>query len=107
MSLKLATYDSITSELNTILNSGCTPHVSLFTDLDGTTIFTDSNGNTCQEKTLASINYTQPHNDSDGNQIINGYLLLTFSDGNNITITDNVDTVYFSITAVPFKPRQF
>jgi len=107
MSLTQITYASITKDLGTVLNTGATPNVSLFSDINGATLFTDSDGKTFSDKVVASINYTEPHNDVDGNQIKNGFLTLTFSDGNIVTITDTVDVVYYTIVAVPFQARRF
>jgi|UniRef100_A0A6C0JQX8 hypothetical protein len=107
MSLKQITYASITSDMGEVLSKGATPSVSLFSDSDGVTAFTDANGNTCSDKTITSINYTEPHNNADSTQVVNGYLTLHFTDGSSIEITDNVNTVYYNIVAVPFQPRRF
>jgi hypothetical protein len=105
MSFTLATYDHITSDLNNILSRGSSPIISLFSDQEGNILFTDTNGRTHNEKTIISINYTQPHNAQDGTQLVNGYLTLTFSDGTSAVITDNVDIVYYSTVAINFNPR--
>jgi hypothetical protein len=105
MSFLLVTYNSITDALNSILSGGSSPVVSLFSDPEGNTLFTDANGNTFDQKNIANINYTQPHNTEDGSQVVNGFLTITFSSGDPITITDNVDIVYFKAVSVSFHPR--
>jgi len=105
MSFTLATYDHITSDLNAILSSGSSPIISFFSDQEGHNLFTDTNGNTFDQKTIATINYTQPHNTEDGTQVVNGFLTITFSDGTSVIITDNVDIVYYSTVRVSFHPR--
>jgi hypothetical protein len=73
----------------------------------GLTLFMDANETTFFELTVQSVNYTEPNNDADGNQIVNGYLKVDFTNGTSATVTDNVDVVYFSVVAVPFKGRTF
>ena len=107
MSLNIVTYTSLTTDLNAALNTGCTPNLSLFSNAEGTTVVSDSNGAPCKDRLVASINYTEPHNVADGAQLVNGFVLVTFNDGSTATVTDNVDTVYYSIVAVAFKPRRF
>jgi len=107
MSLTQVTYASVTTDLGNILPTGSTPTITLFSDVDGTILFTDSNGNVFSDKVIASINHTEPHNDVDGNQIKNGFLTLEFTSGDSALITDNVDTVFYKIVAIPFKPRTF
>jgi len=107
MSISIVTYTSITTDLNGALNTGRTPNLSLFSDAAGTTIVSDSNGNPCKDRIVASINYTEPHNTADGAQLVNGFVVVVFNDGSTVTITDNVDTVYYTILAVAFKPRKF
>jgi len=107
MSLNTVSYDSLTADLNAALNTGRTPNLSLFRNPAGTVAISDSNGNPCKDKVVASVNYTEPHNTADNNQVVNGFVLITFNDGSTATVTDTVDTVYYSIVAVPFKPRRF
>jgi len=107
MSLTLVTYISLVESINSILQTGCTPNLCLFTDAEGNVPYIDQDGNTYDPDTVASINYTQPHNNTDGTAVINGYVTITFRDGKVVTVTDNVDTLYYSIVAVPFKPRTF
>ena len=107
MSAKLIDYKSITNDLGAVLSTGATPNITLYSDASSTTLFTDSDGITFSEKVVATINYTEPHNTEENTQVINGYVLITFNDGTTAKITDNVDTVYYVIVAVPFKPRSF
>jgi hypothetical protein len=107
MSFASLTYSALTADLANILNTGATPNVTLYSNTTGTTLFRDASGNTFSGLVLMSINYTEPHNDSDGNQIKNGFLTLTFTNGSVAIVTDVVDTVFYSIVAVPFKPRTF
>jgi hypothetical protein len=107
MSAKLITYTSLTNDLAQVLSSGSTPNVSLYSDEAANTLFTDSDGNTHSDKTIGTVNYTEPHNDENNNQVINGFLTVTFTDGTQVKITDNLDTVYYNIVAVAFKPRRF
>lgn len=107
MSLKQITYASITSDMGDVLNTGATPNISLFSDADGITLFSDEHGNTFSSKVVSSINYTEPHNTADNTQLVNGYLSLSFNDGTSVIVTDNVNTVYYTIVAVPFQPRRF
>jgi hypothetical protein len=107
MSAKLIDYKSITNDLGAVLSSGATPNITLYVDSASTKLFADSDGVTFSEKVVASVNYTEPHNTEDNTQVVNGYLLITFNDGTIAKITDNVDTVYYVVVAVPFKPRTF
>lgn len=107
MSLSLVNYITLTNDLNSVFSTGATPNLCLFTDAEGTVPFADAEGDTADPKAVVSVNYTQPHNDSEGNPIVNGFITITFTDKTKITITDNVDTVYYSIVAIPFKPRTF
>ena len=107
MSLKQITYSSITSDMGNVLNTGATPNISLFSDADGVTLFADENGTTFSSKVVSTINYTEPHNTADNTQVVNGFLSLSFTDGTSAVITDNVNTVYYTIVAVPFQPRRF
>jgi hypothetical protein len=107
MTAKLINYTSLTNDLAQVLSTGATPNISLYSDEASSTLFSDSDGNTHADKTIGTVNYTEPHNDEDNNQIINGFLLVTFTDGTQAKITDKVDTVYYNIVAVPFKPRRF
>jgi hypothetical protein len=107
MSLEQATYTSITDSLNAVYNSGATPDLNLFSDSEGKIPLIDENGNSINNKTVVTVNYTEPHNEADGTQVKNGYLSVIFSDGVTVTITDNVDTVYFNVISIPFKPRTF
>jgi hypothetical protein len=107
MSLTLVTYDKLTCDINATLNTGATPNLCLFIDAAGEVPYTDASGNIYDPATVSSVNYTQPHNDAEGNPILNGFVSITFSSGNVVTITDTVDTVYYSILSVPFKPRSF
>jgi hypothetical protein len=67
----------------------------------------DENGNPVAGKTINTINYTEPHNNADGTAIVNGFVSLVYSDGSTTIVTDNVDTIYFLITAEKFQPRRF
>jgi len=107
MSFKQTDYTSITNDLAVTLSTGNTPNVTLYSDAAGTTLFVDSNGNSHSEKVVATLNYTEPHNNEDQTQVINGFLSFTFTDGTNAVVTDNIDTVYYKVMAVPFKPRTF
>jgi hypothetical protein len=107
MSLNVVTYTSLTDSINSVLNSGATPSVCLFWDIEGTNPYHDAAGNMYDPASVLSVNYTQPHNESDGTPLVNGFVSITFANGNTVVITDNVDTVYFSFIAVPFKPRSF
>jgi hypothetical protein len=107
MSNKIILHSTLSADLGNILSTGATPHITLYSDADGVTKFTDSDGNTHSDKVIASLNYTEPHNDADNNQIVNGFLLLTFTDGTSAKITDTVDTVYYGLVAVAFKSRTF
>jgi hypothetical protein len=107
MSGTLLTYNSFTTDLGNVLNSGATPNITLYSDEAAETLYTDSNGNTFSEVVVATVNYTEPHNEADGTQVINGFVTVTFTDGTTVTVTDTVDTVYFVITPVAFKPRTF
>jgi hypothetical protein len=42
----------------------------------------DSDGNSFTDKTVASLNYTEPHNDEGNNQIVNGFVLLNTGNTN-------------------------
>jgi hypothetical protein len=107
MSLNLVTYTSLTDSINLVLNSGATPSVCLFWDIEGTNPYHDAEGNVYDPASVLSVNYTQPHNEADGTPVLDGFVSITFANGKVVTITDNVDTVYYSIVAVPFKPRRF
>ena len=107
MSLKQIDYTSITNDLAATLSTGSTPNISLYSDAAGTTLFVDSDGNSFSNKVVLTVNYTEPHNNEDQTQVVNGYLLFTFTDGTSARITDNVNTVYYGIVAIPFKPRTF
>jgi len=107
MSNKIISYASLSTDLGNILSTGATPHLTLYSDADGVTKFSDSDGNTHSDKVIATLNYTEPHNDAENNQLVNGFLLLTFTDGTSAKITDTVDTVYYGLVAVAFKPRRF
>jgi hypothetical protein len=107
MSLKQINYSSISNDLGQVLSTGSTPNVSLYSDADGVTLFVDSDGKSFSGKVISTLNYTEPHNSEDQTQIAKGFLLLTFTDGTSVKITDNVDTVYYDIVAVAFKGRTF
>ena len=107
MSLKQTDYTSITNDLAVTLSTGATPNISLYSDAAGTKLFVDSKGNSFSGKVVSTLNYTEPHNNEDQTQVENGFLLFTFADGTTAKVTDKVDTVYYNIVAVPFKPRTF
>ena len=107
MSLKQTNYTSITNDLAVTLSTGATPNISLYSDAAGTKLFVDSDGNSFSDKIVSTLNYTEPHNNEDQTQVVNGFLLFTFNDGTSAKVTDKVDTVYYNIVAVPFKPRTF
>jgi hypothetical protein len=107
MSLKQTSYASITNDLAVTLSTGATPNISLYSDAAGTTLFVDSDGNSFSGKVVSSLNHTEPHNNEDQSQVENGFLSFTFTDGTIAKVTDNVDTVYYGIVTVPFKPRTF
>jgi len=107
MSFKQTDYVSITNDLAVTLSTGSTPNISLYSDAAGTTLFVDSDGNSFSDKVVATLNYTEPHNNEDQTQVVNGFLLFTFTDGTIAKVTDKVDTVYYGIVAVAFKPRTF
>jgi len=107
MSLKQTDYTSITNDLAATLSTGSTPNITLYSDTAGATLFVDSNGNSFSGKVVATLNYTEPHNNEDQTQVVNGFLSFTFTDGTIAKVTDKVDTVYYGIVAVAFKPRTF
>ena len=107
MSAKLINYRAITDNQALVLSTGATPKVSLYLDETATILFVDDEGNTHSDKVIGSINYTEPHNNEDQTQVVNGYLKLSFIDGTHAIITDHVDVVYYTMVAVPFKPRKF
>jgi hypothetical protein len=107
MSLTKVTYSSITTDLGNILKTGSTPIVTLYSDADGAVTFNDSTGNTFIDKVISNVNYTEPHNTADNSQLVNGYLVLSFSDGLKLIITDNENVVYYKLVAAPFKARTF
>lgn len=107
MSLKQTDYTSVTNDLAAVLSTGATPNVSLYSDAAGTTLFVDSEGNSFSGKVVANLNYTEPHNNEDQTQVKNGFLSFSFTDGTVAKVTDKVDTVYYGIVAIPFKPRTF
>ena len=107
MSGKLINYKAITENQALVLSTGATPKVSLYLDETATKLFVDAEGNTYSDKVIGTINYTEPHNTEDQTQVVNGYLKLSFIDGTQVIITDNVDVVYYTMVAVPFKPRTF
>jgi hypothetical protein len=107
MSVNLVTYTSLTESMNSVFNSGATPNVCLFLDAEGTIHYHDAAGNVYDRISVLSVNYTQPHNDAEGAPLVNGFVSIAFANGNTVIVTDNVDTVYYSIVAVPFAPRRF
>jgi hypothetical protein len=107
MSLTLLTYESLTAALNSVLSTGATPNICLFKDVEGNLPYHDANGNIYDPATVSSVNYTQPHNTEDGTAVVNGFITINFVNGSSVILTDNVDTIYFSVEAVQFKPRRF
>ena len=107
MSFKQTDYTSITNDLAVTLSTGATPNLSLYSDAAGTKLFVDSDGNSFSGKVVSNLNYTEPHNNEDQTQVKNGFLLFSFTDGTTATVTDKVDTVYYGIVAIAFKPRRF
>jgi len=103
----LLNYTTITQDLSTVLASGATPNVTIYSDSNAENLFVDSNGATHSNKVIASVNYTEPHNNADNTQVKNGYLTVSFTDSTSVIVTDNVDTVYYTILSVPFQPRSF
>ena len=107
MSGTFLTYYSFTTDLGNVLSTGATPNITLYSDEASTTLYTNSDGNTFSSVVVATVNYTEPHNDADGNHIDNGFVTITFTDGSTIVVTENVDTVYYVITPITFTPRRF
>jgi hypothetical protein len=107
MSLTLLTYESLTTALNSVLNTGATPNICLFVDVEGNVPYKDADGNIYDPASVSSVNYTQPHNNEDGTAVVNGFITINFTNGHSVVLTDTVDVTYFSIEAVPFKPRRF
>ena len=107
MSVKITDYVSITNDLACVLSTGCTPNISLYSDEFATSLFADTNGDTFTDKVVASLNYTEPYNTEDKTQVINGFILFTFTDGTIVKVTDKVDTVYYGIVSIPFTARTF
>jgi hypothetical protein len=105
MSLTKASYISITKSLGEILMTGATPHISLFSDSEGTMPLLDASGNVIADKIVAYTNYTQPRYDNSYNILEAGYEFISFTDRTSITITDNKDVIYYNIVAAPFVPE--
>jgi hypothetical protein len=107
MSIKIVNYLTLNSDLGNIWNNGCTPTVTLYSNQEGTLLYKDSTENTFSDKVVSLINHNQPKKNSDGAEVEHGYFEISFTDGTLVKIIENVDTVYYGIVAVPFKPRTF
>jgi hypothetical protein len=104
--LKQVSYSTLTTEINTILNSGSLTTITLYSDNLGT-IMTDNNGKNIENKIISKIDYSHPQLDSDGNITVKGFTVITFNDNSFFKFIDTEDTVWFSLNPVQVTSRFF
>jgi hypothetical protein len=106
--LNSSCYDKINSEVNAFFTSGnySGVNLSIFTDPEGTTFLTDSNGNV-DTRRVASINHVASYEDKETGITTNPTITISFLDESSVTAVDTVHTYYYSLTGVPYVPRTF
>ena len=81
-------YGAFTSDVKTLINKASHINVSISSDNAGANLVHDSNGNAISKKLIVSMNYTYPHTDPNGAEVLGNYK-ISFSDGSNLTIQDS------------------
>jgi len=94
-------YSDITSQIDAVLRQNQRAIVSIFADSTGTVVALDSNGHAIENKQVASISYTSSYTDVNTNIFHNGFLTITFTDGDTFKTIDNVDSFWYTIVGTP------
>lgn len=95
-------YKRFIDDINFILPTGKRVMITILNGNDETSIANDNLGNPISSRQFYSISYQYPIDN------IPGFLLLSFSDGSNIKVDDDNDSLYYFIgdSSSGIKPLQ-
>jgi len=88
-------YSAFTADVKTLIDKASHINVTISSDNAGANLVNDSNGNAISKKLIVSMNYTYPHTDANGAEVLGNYK-ISFSDGSSLSLHDN-DTGYWYI----------
>jgi hypothetical protein len=109
-----STYDAMNTSILDIITTGNYASISIFTDASGTEYHPDEFG-PIHDRIILSISKTDSYIDASGNST-NAFVTITFQnlDGTpggqytiNLTTTDQVDSHWYILTAIPVPPFIF
>ena len=95
----LATYSSLTTDINSILTNGLLTNITFYADSLGSSILNDLNGNNIEGKIISKISYTNPVVDSDSNVLTKGFMIVTFNDDSTLEVKDDIDNVWYKLNS--------
>jgi hypothetical protein len=85
-------YKTFSEKMSDFIRAGKYVIVTFFTNAEGTSIATDTEGNQIQFRKISSISYDYPSEETT-----NGSLSITFMDSGTFTVVDDVDSIWFSM----------
>jgi hypothetical protein len=104
--LNTTTYSDLISGVNSILGSGQYRAVTItfFDDAAGTAVSKDSNGNNLLNRAFSSTT-SKAETKDEADNIINGSVTISFNDGLEFTLTDNVNTLWYTLSGISIFSR--
>ena len=104
-SINSTTYESITSQINSMLSSNRQASITIYDDSEGTKYSLDSNGNPINEVQVKSISVTRSYIDSVTNEPVNASVTIVFVDNSTFKAIDDEHFNWFKIGGTDFPLR--
>jgi len=104
--LNTTTYSDLITGINTTLSSGQyrAVTITIFDDAAGTAVSKDANGNLLLNRAFSSTTAKAETKDEAGNTV-NGSVTISLNDGPEYTITDNVNTGWYTLSGISIFSR--
>ena len=97
-------YEQFNLDVNAAVRAAKFLKVSIFNDDAGNSYVSDSNSNDIREQLISSISYLYPSVDETSGQQVNGSLTLSFAEGSNIVLYDDVDNFWYVVDGITNAP---
>jgi hypothetical protein len=93
-------YSQFTADMKSLIEKASHMHLSIFSDSTGTTVINTDAGTPVSKLLITTTSYTYPHNDSVTGVSVLGTFVITFSDGNKVTIDDQETGFWYTFDEI-------